>query len=757
MLINATQREELRVALVDGQWLYDLDIENPDQKLQKGNFFTAVTESEASSLGAHFAKYDKERRNGFLSWREVSPELLKAAGFTEFNDTSIKEFLKEGREILVQVDKEERGNKGAALTTFISLAGCYLVLMPNNPRAGGISRRIEGEERADLREVLNALPVPEGMGIIVRTAGLGRSIEELKWDLEILLNQWEAIKQAAAQNPAPCLIYQESDVLTRAIRDYLRPEIEEIVIDHPTVYAKVLEHLKMVRPDFINRVKLYQDPIPLFNRYQIESQIESAFRRSVQLPSGGILVIDHTEALVSIDINSARATKGGNIEETAFHTNLEAADEIARQLRLRDLGGLIVIDFIDMLSVRNQRMVETRLRDAVNTDRARIQIGRISRFGLLEMSRQRLRPVLGESSRTTCPRCEGQGTIRTIEALALIVMRVIEEEALKDNTGEVRAVLPIEVATYLMNEKRSAFFQMEELHKIRILIIPSAHLSTPHYIVERIRIEEMHARTTEPASYSFGVKPESRAIEQPLNSAKTSSTEPAVKNIAPPTRTPLETAETLILAKMKRFFSNLFKATENASELKSSAVRPLSSLAKPTLQRPAFQARTGGVQYMQGGRSNGLKPNPNTVAEGSDRKRRPPAFQARRAQQAQATARPSQAPIQMSAELPLQIPTLLPAERAEFKPEPKPLAAPIVQELIVDHSLATSAPVEQAQQQDARPPHKEQRRNRNRRFRSHGRNKRPQGTRSEAQGSSSFERSAPETAAPPATETHHTE
>jgi len=579
MLINATQREELRVALVDGQWLYDLDIETPGKEQKKGNVYNGTITRVEPSLEAVFIDFGSER-HGFLPFREISHEYLAAAGVEELTRNNVKEVLKEGRKILVQVDKEERGTKGAALTTFITLAGCYLVLMPNNPRAGGVSRRIEGDDRAELREVLSALPLPEGMGLIVRTAGVGRNADELKWDLNVLLSQWDAIKKASDNNPAPSLIYQESNVVIRAIRDYLRPEIEEVLIDHPTVFDNVFSHIKMVRPDFINRVKLYQDAIPLFNRYQIESQIESAFRRALQLPSGGSLVIDHTEALVSIDINSARATKGGDIEETALHTNLEAAIEIARQLRLRDLGGLIVIDFIDMVSPRNQRMVENQLREAVNMDRARIQIGRISRFGLLEMSRQRLRPVLGESSRITCPRCEGQGTIRSVEALALIVMRVIEEEAIKDNTGEVRAILPVEVATYLMNEKRLSLINMESRHGIKIVIIPNSHLNTPHYVVERIRTDEVTGRAHEPISYTLAHKPEIRPQETLLvASTKATLNEPVVKTFVPPMPAPTHKAEAPGL--IKRLWSGLFGADGNPIEPSSTETQPANRQAAP--------------------------------------------------------------------------------------------------------------------------------------------------------------------------------
>ncbi len=585
MLINATQREELRVALVDGQWLYDLDIETPGREQKKGSIVLGKISRVEPSLEAAFVDldYDEEpharpSRHGFLPFREISRDYFAPLGIEVLNRTNVKEVLYEGREILVQVDKEERGTKGAALTTFISLAGCYLVLMPNNPRAGGISRRIEGEERADLKETLSALSLPENMGVIIRTAGMGKSAEELKWDLEVLLSQWAAIQEAANKSTAPRLIYQESNVVIRALRDYLRPDIEEIIIDDSKIYEEVIHHIKSTRPDFLHRTKLYQDPIPLFNRYQIESQIESAFRRTVQLHSGGALVIDHTEALVSIDINSARSTKGGDIEETAYHTNLEAADEIARQLRLRDLGGLIVIDFIDMISANNQRMVENRLRESVSMDRARIQIGRISRFGLLEMSRQRLRPVLGESSRTTCPKCEGQGTIRSVEALALIVLRVIEEDALKENTAEVRAILPVEVATYIMNEKRQALIHMEGLHKIKIMVLPNTHIEMPHYVVERIKTEEAHARVIEGASYALTAKPELKIPE--MTSATRALHVAPVKPLVPSTPSPKPESKGLI----KRLFGSLFNAeTDSSSSAKSSTTQSETHL--PVSQR----------------------------------------------------------------------------------------------------------------------------------------------------------------------------
>lgn len=485
MLINATQKEELRVALVDGQRLFDLDIESPGHESKKANIYKGRITRIEPSLEAAFVDYGAER-HGFLPLKEVAREYFPE-GYSYQGRPSIKEVLKEGQEVIVQVEKEERGSKGAALTTFISLAGSYLVLMPNNPRAGGISRRIEGDERTELKAALSTLVLPQGMGLIVRTAGVGKSAEELEWDLNVLLNHWGAIKQASESNPAPFLIHQESNVIVRAIRDYLRRDIGEILIDSNTIYERALEHIRLIRPDFVNRVKKYEGDVPLFSHFQIESQIESAFQREVRLPSGGSIVIDPTEALTSIDINSARATKGGDIEETALNTNLEAADEIARQLRLRDLGGLVVIDFIDMTPVRHQREVENRLREAVRLDRARVQIGRISRFGLLEMSRQRLSPSLAEASHHICPRCSGTGVIRDNESLALSVLRLIEEEALKDNTSQVLTIVPVSIASYLLNEKRRAVYHIEHNQEVKVTIVPNSEMETPHFEVIRVR------------------------------------------------------------------------------------------------------------------------------------------------------------------------------------------------------------------------------------------------------------------------------
>ncbi len=490
MLINATQQEELRVALVDGQKLYDLSIDLPSREQKKGNVYKARVTRVEPSLEAAFVEYGSQRQ-GFLPIKEVAREYFRfqPAPGARFN---IRDVLQEGQELLVQVEKEERGNKGAALTTFISLAGRFLVLMPNNPRAGGVSRRIEGEERDITRDSLDALRVPEGMGTIVRTAGVGRVPEELQWDLDNLRANWDAIVTAAAERAAPFLVYQESDAVTRALRDYLSDDIGEVLIDEPESHARAVEYVqRFMPPEAVRQIKHYNDEVPLFTRFQIESQIESAYSHTVTLPSGGSIVFDYTEALVSIDINSARATRGADIETTACNTNLEAADEIARQLRIRDLGGLIVIDFIDMESKKNQQDVEDRLREAVRSDRARIQLGRISRFGLMEMSRQRLRPSLGESTHMVCPRCSGMGTIRGVESMALAVLRLIGEESRKERTARVVAQLPVDVATFLINEKREWLHRLESQREAGIVLVPDSNMQTPNYSIRRVRDDEM--------------------------------------------------------------------------------------------------------------------------------------------------------------------------------------------------------------------------------------------------------------------------
>jgi ribonuclease E len=506
MLVNAVQEEELRVALVDGQKLYDLSIEIPSREQKKSNIYKGRITRVEPSLEAAFVEYGAQR-HGFLPLKEVSKEYFRsqpAAG----GKLNIKDLLQEGQELIVQVEKEERGNKGAALTTFISLAGRFLVLMPNNPRAGGVSRRIEGEDRDQMREAMNGLMIPDGMGAIVRTAGVGRSTEELQWDLNNLKTAWDAIVAANDGRPAPFLIFQESDAVTRGLRDYFSDDVGECLIDQPEAFQKALEYMqRFMPPDAQRKLKLYQDPVPLFTRYQIESQIESAYSHKVTLPSGGSLVIDHTEALVSIDINSARSTRGGDIEATARNTNLEAAEEIARQLRLRDIGGLIVIDFIDMESTANQRAVEDMLRDAVKMDRARIQLGRLSRFGLLELSRQRLRPALSETTHINCPRCGGMGTIRGVESMSLALLRLIGEEARKERTGRVIAQVPVDVATYLMNEKRDWLNQIESRDRVSLVIVPNPHMQTPAYTLRRIRDDEKELPENTTVSYQLADQP----------------------------------------------------------------------------------------------------------------------------------------------------------------------------------------------------------------------------------------------------------
>lgn len=487
MLFNATQQEELRVAIVDGQKLIDIDIEAAGREQRKGNIYKGVITRIEPSLEACFVNYGEER-HGFLPFKEVARSYFKEG--IDVRNASIKDALREGQEIIVQVEKEERGQKGAALTSFISLAGRYLVLMPNNPRGGGVSRRIEGEDRQELREAMSQLEVADGMSIIARTAGIGRDATELQWDLSYLMQLWKAIDEAAKGNSAPLLIYLESSLVIRAIRDYFQPDIGEILIDTDDIYEQAAAFMSVVMPDNLPRVKRYQDDVPLFSRFQIEHQIETAYSRTVPLPSGGAIVIDHTEALVSVDVNSARATRGSDIEETATRTNLEAADEIARQARLRDLGGLIVIDFIDMESSKAQKDVENRLRDALRHDRARVQMGKISKFGLMEMSRQRLRPALSEGSHVTCPRCNGTGHIRDTESSALQVLRIIQEEAMKENTAAIHTQVPVEVAAFLLNEKRAEVIKIETRFKVNVLMVPNKHLETPHYKLERLRHDD---------------------------------------------------------------------------------------------------------------------------------------------------------------------------------------------------------------------------------------------------------------------------
>ncbi|MBU3594142.1 Rne/Rng family ribonuclease [Polynucleobacter sp. 71A-WALBACH] len=583
MLFNATQQEELRVAIVDGQKLIDIDIEAAGREQRKGNIYKGVITRIEPSLEACFVNYGEER-HGFLPFKEVARTYFKEG--IDVRNASIKEALREGQEIIVQVEKEERGQKGAALTSFVSLAGRYLVLMPNNPRGGGVSRRIEGEDRQELREAMSQLQVPDGMSIIARTAGIGRDATELQWDLSYLMQLWTAIDEAAKGNSAPLLIYLESSLVIRAIRDYFQPDIGEILIDTDDIYEQAAAFMSVVMPDNLPRVKRYQDDVPLFSRFQIEHQIETAYSRTVPLPSGGAIVIDHTEALVSVDVNSARATRGSDIEETATRTNLEAADEIARQARLRDLGGLIVIDFIDMESSKAQKDVENRLRDALRHDRARVQMGKISKFGLMEMSRQRLRPALSEGSHVTCPRCNGTGHIRDTESSALQVLRIIQEEAMKENTAAIHSQVPVEVAAFLLNEKRAEVIKIETRFKVNVLMIPNKHLETPHYKLERLRHDDPRL-DDQKASY---VMAEEAAAELETDTAVSRKDaevkvrpEAAVKGITPnapapvsqprPARAEKAKAETTSGGGFFGFIKSLF-SSEPAPEVKTAPSAP---------------------------------------------------------------------------------------------------------------------------------------------------------------------------------------
>ena len=548
MLFNATQQEELRVAIVEGQKLVDLDIESASREQRKSNIYKGIITRIEPSLEAAFIEYGEER-HGFLPFKEVGRSYFRQG--VDVGRARIQDALSEGQDLIVQVEKDERGNKGAALTTFISLAGRYLVLMPNNPRGGGVSRRVEGEDRDELREIMDRLETPAGMSLIGRTAGIGRSYEELQWDLSYLLKLWGKIVEATQPardsdgkllNPAPFLIYQEGSLVIRAVRDYFQPDIGEILIDTDAIHEQTLAFMSNVMPDNVGRVKRYHDDVPLFSRFQIEHQIETAYSRQVSLPAGGAVVIDHTEALVSIDVNSARATRGHDIEQTAFNTNLEAADEIARQLRLRDLGGLIVIDFIDMENQRNQREVENRLRDALRYDRARVQMGKISRFGLMELSRQRLRPSLGEGSNITCPRCNGTGHIRGTESTALHILRIIQEEAMKENSAAVHAQVPVDVATFLLNEKRADIHSIEARLKVNVVLIPNTHLETPNYKVERLRHDDLNQADALPASYNLvSVPAEEEVKEEASEEVIPQRLQPAVRGVTPERPAPVGT------------------------------------------------------------------------------------------------------------------------------------------------------------------------------------------------------------------------
>ena len=567
MLFNATQAEELRVAIVDGQKLIDLDIETTGKEQRKGNIYKGVITRIEPSLEAAFVDYGSER-HGFLPFKEVSRAFFQGEN-VEVSRARIQDVMREGQELIVQVDKDERGNKGAALTTFISLAGRYLVLMPNNPRGGGVSRRVEGEERNELRDLIQALEVPQGMSIIGRTAGLGRTSEELQWDLNYLLQLWRAIENASKQQGGAFLIYQESSLVIRAIRDYFHQEIGELLIDTESIYEQARQFMGHVMPGNVNRVKMYHDDVPLFSRFQIEHQIETAYARQVPLPSGGAIVIDHTEAMVAIDVNSARSTRGADIEETALRTNLEAADEVARQLRLRDLGGLVVIDFIDMENQRNQREVENRLREALHYDRARVQTGKISRFGLMELSRQRLQTSLGETSHIACPRCHGTGHIRSIESSALHILRILQEEAMKENTAAVHAQVPVDVATYLLNEKRSEFHAIESRMKVNVVLVPNIHLETPNYTLTRLRHDELNQMEPLPASYQLVEQP-AEAEKPGLPSAEPKQARPqaAVQGITPeqPAPIPVQPVEAPQPSILQKIFGWLTRKPEAVPE-----------------------------------------------------------------------------------------------------------------------------------------------------------------------------------------------
>lgn len=650
MLINATQREELRVAIVDGQSLYDLDLEIPSREQKKSNIYKARITRVEPSLEACFVDYGAER-HGFLPLKEIAREYFTPGA--DHNKAGIRELLKEGQQLIVQVEKEERGNKGAALTTFISLAGRYMVLMPNSPNAGGVSRRIEGEDRQALKEALQHVSVPEEMGLIVRTAGVGRDAEELQWDLDYLLQLWKAISEAAAARPAPFLIYQESKLFIRALRDYLRPEIGEILIDEPALYEDARQFMQQVMPNSLRKLKLYDDATPLFTRFQIETQIESAYDRYVRLPSGGSIVIDQTEALTAIDINSSRATRGSDIEDTAFHTNCEAAIEVARQLRIRDLGGLVVIDFIDMESTRHQREVEEKLREALKLDRARVQLGRISRFGLLELSRQRLRPSLEESTQIVCPRCDGHGRIRGIESLSLSALRLIEEHAMKENTGQVLVQAPTRVANFLLNEKRAGVVEIELRHKVHVVIVADTNLETPRLEITRIRESEMG----EHAKPSYERMTEVIAAPQPRMGVVVHGEGPAVSGIqratpmpqreepaplteiaATPTAPASATASGGLLGRLFGWFRNAPGQEASAAAPAPSATRESGAAGTGNRREKTSERRQESSAPRSGGRRGG-RDNGGQRGRGSQRQAQPKAAKPR----SEETARQPQA------------------------------------------------------------------------------------------------------------------
>jgi ribonuclease E len=671
MLVNATQPEELRVAMVDGQKLYDLDIEVPSREQKKANIYNGKITRIEPSLEACFVDYGSER-HGFLPLKEISRVYFKP-GADLSGRLNIRELLQEGQELVVQVDKEERGNKGAALTTFISLAGRFLVLMPNNPRAGGVSRRVEGDDRDELREALAALRLPDSMGIIVRTAGVGRSVEELQWDLDYLLQIWEAIENASHGRSAPFLIYQESNVIIRALRDYLRTDVGEILVDDAKMFQEAQHFMQQVMPQNLDKLKHYEDRVPLFTRFQIESQIEAAFGREVRLPAGGAVVIDHTEALVAIDVNSARATKGSDIEETALRTNLEAADEVARQLRLRDLGGLIVIDFIDMGPIKNQRSVEDRLRDALKMDRARVQVGKLSRFGLLEMSRQRLRPSLGESTQVVCPRCNGEGHIRGVESLSLSVLRLIEEEAMKERTSRVVAQLPVNVATFLLNEKRQIIAEVEKRCGVNVVLVPNPHLDSPRYEIQRLRDDEVQPAGAAASSYKLVTEPPVPELPG-AETKREPAPEPAVKSIVPATPAPVSRVDAPPTpGVLVRLWRALFGRGEPAARPRPPQPQPENrdNHSRADRERPHTRARDRGRErdrYTSSGarrpERSGPRPQPRNQSRPQDRTQpylqdRSQAHTPERPQPARATPVPERAPV-----IPTSAPTTPPVTPA---------------------------------------------------------------------------------------------
>jgi ribonuclease E len=677
MLINATQPEELRVAIVDGQHLYDIDIETPSREQKKSNIYKGRITRVEPSLEAAFVEYGGER-HGFLPLKEISRRYFQPG--VNPDKAGIRELVKEGTEVVVQVDKEERGTKGAALTTFISLAGRYMVLMPDNPRAGGVSRRIEGEDRQALKEALDQLQVPEGMGLIVRTAGVGRDPEELQWDLDYLTQLWQAIDSAAQSRPAPFLIYQESKLIIRALRDYLRSDIGEILVDQEDIYNDAREFMQQVMPQNLRKLKLYTDSTPLFSRFQIETQIESAHERQVRLPSGGSIVIDHTEALTAIDINSARATKGSDIEETALNTNLEAADEIARQLRLRDLGGLVVIDFIDMSSTRAQRQVEDRLRDALKHDRARVQVARISRFGLLEMSRQRLRPSLDESTHVVCPRCKGHGSIRSVESLSLSILRLVEEQAMKDNTGQVLLQVPTDIGNFLLNEKRQALVDIEKRNKTPVVVVADANLETPHFRIERIRANEMLPDA--PPSYERITH--SEPLARPMQ-AMTEGERPAVTGVAPaapaPHREEAEAPGPQAAPPRVGWWARFLAMFRSAPAGGGSEVAPAERSRRERDDRPTRstrEERTGPRKERERGeRGERKREKPSRSAGGKRDRREPAARQTASASSQPAPARPQPQRAEGTKSEPQQSPPdARPEQRGPRVQPPAALAAP---------------------------------------------------------------------------------